>query len=122
VLVDLVEIRSVCAALVDWFDSYAAGSPPSIDELDRAVGRAKRLPDMPGALGRALATVAAGGRGATRDDIVDVVDHLRRAASVPNINVRPRSSGLWRSATRRRLSRNTTAGQLSLPLAGATTP
>jgi hypothetical protein len=121
VLVDLVEIRSVCAAVVDWFDSYIAGTPPPIDELDRAVTRAKTLPQLPGALGRALATIAAGGRGATRDDVVGVVDQLRRAASVPNVDLQLKRSRPSRSATRPQLSRNTTAGQLSLPLAESTT-
>jgi hypothetical protein len=122
VLVDLVEIRSVCAAVVDWFDSYIDGTPPPIDELDRAVTRAKRLPHLPGALGRALATIAAGGRGRTRNDILSVVDQLRRAASVPDIDLRVNPRGPWRSATRSQRSRNTTAGQLTLPLAEVTTP
>jgi hypothetical protein len=122
VLVDLVEVRSVCAAVVDWFDSYTAGRPPPIDELDRAVTRAKTLPHLPGALGRARTTNAAGGRGATRDDIVGVVDQLRRAASVPNVDLRLKPSVLQHSARRRQLSRNTTAGQLTLPLAEATRP
>jgi len=122
VLVDLVEIRSVCAALVDWFDSYTAGFPPSIDELDRAVGRAKRLPDMPGALGRALATIATGGRGATRHDIFDAVDQLRYAASAPNVDLRRKRGGPPHSAGSSRLTLNEMAGQLTLPLAGATRP
>jgi hypothetical protein len=116
VLVDLVEIRSVCAAVVAWFDSYTAGTPSPIDELDRAVTRAKTLPHLAGALGRAVATIASGGRGATRDDIVGVVDQLRRAASVPNVDLRLRPSRPWRSSRRRQLSRTTTAGQLTLRL------
>jgi hypothetical protein len=120
VLVDLVEIRSVCAAVVDWFDSYTAGIRPPIDELDRAVTRAKMLPHLTGALGRALATIARGGSGATRDDIVGVVDHLRQAASVPNVRSQLKPSVRWRSNDRGQAPRN--AGQLALPLAEVTTP
>jgi hypothetical protein len=35
VLVDLVEIRSVCAAVVDWFDSYTAGTHTRLANLTR---------------------------------------------------------------------------------------
>jgi hypothetical protein len=117
VLVDLVEIRSVCAAVVDWFDAYTAGTPRAIDELDRAVTRAKTLPHLPGALGRALAAIAAGG--GTRDDIVDVVDQLRRAAPVANVHCALKPCVRWRSTERRQLPCD--GGQLTLPLAGVTT-
>jgi hypothetical protein len=120
VLVDLVEVRSVCAAVVDWFDSYTAGIPPPIAELDRAVTRAKMLPHLTGALGGALATIARGGSGATRDDIVGVVDQLRQAASVPNVRLQLKPSMRWRSKDRGQVPRN--AGQLVLPLADITTP
>jgi hypothetical protein len=121
VLVDLVEIRSVCAAVVAWFDSYTAGVPPPIAELDRAVTRAKMLPHLTGALGRALATIARGGSGAMGDDIVGVVDQLRQAAAVPNVHLRLKQARS-RSATMRQPSRTITTGQLTLPLAGATAP
>jgi hypothetical protein len=118
VLVDLVEIRSVCAAVVDWFDSYTAGTPSPIDELDRAVTRAKTLPHLPGALGRALAAIATGG-GGTRNDIVDVVDQLRRAAPVANVHCALKPCVRRRSTERRQLPRD--GGQLTLPLAGVRT-
>jgi hypothetical protein len=69
-----------------------------------------------------LGTIAAGGRGATRGDIVGAVEQVRRAAAVRNIDLRAKPSGPWRSAKRRRQPRNTTAGQLTLPLVDATTP
>jgi hypothetical protein len=76
-------------------------------------------PVPPGALGRALAAIAASSRGCTRRDIIDALDHLRRAAAgrnrLPGMSHRPAS------AQRRPPSRRVTAGQRTLPLAGTTT-
>lgn len=71
--------------LLAFYDNLLAGNEPPIEQLDNAVVELKALPEIPGRLGRDIALIADGGRGASRNDIVGSLERLRQIAAMkPN--------------------------------------
>lgn len=68
--------------LLAFYDQLLAGGQPAIELLDQAVIELKELPTVPGRLGRDIALIADGGRGANRNDIVGSLERLRQIAAM----------------------------------------
>ena len=87
--------------LLAFYDGLLAGEQPDIDLLDEAVIKLKALPNIPGRLGRDIALIADGGRGASRNDIVGSLERLRQVAAMepppPPPRQRPHSTSARRS-------------------------
>lgn len=78
--------------LLAFYDDLLANKEPTIEQLDEAVVELKALPHIPGPLGRDIALIADGGRGATRNDIVGSLERLRQIAAMNPTPTQTRSA------------------------------
>jgi hypothetical protein len=79
-VVDLVQLATVCAAVVACYDRLLVGDPTVPHDLDRALSHARALGGVPGRLGWALDLVGRGASGASSDELTAAIETLRRAA------------------------------------------
>lgn len=81
-VIHLPDVIPPVRRILRFYDELIAGTQPSIKQLDDAVVELKALPSIPGRLGRDIALIADGGRGASRTDIVGSLERLRQVASM----------------------------------------
>ena len=81
-LVNLAEVIPPVRDLLAFWDQVVADQDPPIEQLDDAVRRLKALPTIGGQIGRDLALIAVGGRGAEHDQIVASLQRLRALAAM----------------------------------------
>jgi len=79
-VIDLVQVATVCAAVVGCYDRLLVGDPTVPRDLDLALLRARELAGVSGRLGWALDLVGRGASGATSDELTAAIETLRRAA------------------------------------------
>ena len=79
-VIDLVQVATVCAAVVGCYDRLLVGDPTVPLDLDRALLRARELAGLSGRLGWALDLVGRGATGATAGELTTAIETLRRAA------------------------------------------
>ena len=81
-VIHLPDVIPAVRRVLNFYDKLIAGTQPSIKQLDDAVVQLKALPNIPGRLGRDIALIADGGRGASRNDIVGSLERLRQVAAM----------------------------------------
>jgi hypothetical protein len=98
-IIHLTLVVAPVRQLLSFYDGLLAGEQPDIELLDEAVIKLKALPTIPGRLGRDIALIADGGRGASRNDIVGSLERLRQvpAMNPPGPAAQPRSTSTRKS-------------------------
>jgi hypothetical protein len=85
-VIDLVPITAACRDLVIWYDRSLAGDKPDVAELQRVMAQLRRLPELPGRIGRDIDLVVSGGTTGSPGDTVGAIERLRLIA---NYNAHP---------------------------------
>jgi hypothetical protein len=85
-VIDLVPITAACRELVIWYDRSLAGDNADVAELQRVMAQLRRLPDLPGRIGRDINLVISGGTTGSPGDTVGAIERLRIIA---NYNAHP---------------------------------
>ena len=110
---DLTALRRACAPVISWYEGFLAERRLDLHELDGALAALRRLPPVGGRLGRAWDTLAAGGAGASTEEVLVCFEVLR---CIPGLQAQaPHPGAALRPASAPGPAGQCSATQLRLP-------
>ena len=80
--VDLLTLRAACLPIIACYERFLRDGDLDVHELDDALAPLRRLPRIPGRLGRAIALVASGGGSFSTEDTIEALELLRTTAGL----------------------------------------
>ena len=91
--VDLLRLRAACGPVIACYERFLLHGHLDVHELDDALAPLRRLPRIPGRLGRAIALVASGGGAFSTADTIEALELLRTTAGLRTPPPAPPPSG-----------------------------
>lgn len=80
-VIDLAPITAACRDLVAWYDRSLVGDKPNVTELERVMAAMRKLPVIPGRVGRDIDLVVSGGDSRSPGETVGAIERLRMIAN-----------------------------------------
>ncbi len=80
-VIDLAPITAACRDLVAWYDRSLVGDKPNDTELERVMAAMRKLPVIPGRVGRDIDLLVSGGDSRSPGETVGAIERLRMIAN-----------------------------------------